>query len=1282
MRQLHRVGMWGVLVLAAGALPGVGLGRVRGGEDPREAAARRMLESARRAYNERNYRAFAAERFREFLRYHGSHKDAASARYGLALALLDGPEKNYKEAASALEQVVGQQDFAERASALYYLGVAVRGLGDAELGKARERPEWRQRQRDLARQHFERAAGHFAAAATAFAEQAKRPPAAPAAPAEAAAKAAAKATAEATEWAARARCDHCEMLLRVGKHKEAAEFARAFLADATTRGSRYRPLAQFHLGYALFGLKDYLHAGRQLTELAPFEQDFGLHARYLLARIHHLAGERPEAAIQYKAVVDGRERQRQVADQALRNPRALSPERRAFLEAVTRQAPPDYVLRSSFYLALIEAETGRFADALEHFSELVKAHPMSRIAPEAQLRVGFCQLQLRNFADAVHALQPLADHRELGDQATWWLARAEVGRADPNDPQAYAQALGAAAGMFRQAAERASRIAQTDPSAKLRRADILLEQGDTMMRAGQHREAVRAFQTVASEKASPESVEEALARQVAAYTLAGQLQESDALCKKFEAAYPKSTLLPGVWLRAAENAYRNALAASENRNLANREQELARLFGLAADRYRRVVERYPEFAHAHRARKGLASACYRLGRFGDAIAALRAIPEPDRTGELASVDWVLADCLVRTLPEETGDALAAARLHRQTSEAVKLLQRFLDAQTQSPEAADALLKLGYCHQRVAGAAGRAALREQALNRARGAYERLLQEFAKSPLAPVAIFERARCLESLGDAQAAMVELNRFRADPLSKAPIAPLALIRHAELLRCNGKAAEAVAILAQCRQQHEGTLTNDPTRRQWVPRLLYEHAVAVKESGKLPEARTLFEALAKKYPGQPTGANAAWRVAQCFRDEAMALREAAAKSGAKPNEVAAARQALEKAVPALRRAVGALQDAADELAMAASGSEPHLRMLYELAWCCRTIGDAEVDAARQALARKALAAARARLARHLPGGNVPQTLQAPVVALSAISLRPAERAARDHYGSLIAAAPAGRLATQARLELAELHSRRDDAGRAVALLNQALAADPPQDLVEPVRLRLAAVLLAQGKADPALAHAQAVAARPDSPLANEARYLAGAAYCRLGDWPNAIKQLTPFRDHAPLQNLPGLSDRALLALGRACAGAQQWDACRQAFSTLTQRFPQSPWAIEALFGSAQSYQQQKNYDGAVNTYAQITQRTVAEVAARALFQAGVCRLEQKRTKEALAALLLVPFTYDYPEWSAAAWCEAGRAHLAAEQRDEARAAWQRVVDEYPQTPWAETARQHLAKLK
>src|SRR5262249_31721801 len=83
-------------------------------------AAAMLLASARRAFNEKNY-PFAAGRFKEFVEKYSGHKDAPSARYGWALALLEGPEKDYKTAADQLQQVAGNANLPERPYAVYFL---------------------------------------------------------------------------------------------------------------------------------------------------------------------------------------------------------------------------------------------------------------------------------------------------------------------------------------------------------------------------------------------------------------------------------------------------------------------------------------------------------------------------------------------------------------------------------------------------------------------------------------------------------------------------------------------------------------------------------------------------------------------------------------------------------------------------------------------------------------------------------------------------------------------------------------------------------------------------------------------------------------------------------------------------------------------------------------------------------------------------------------------------------------------------------------------------------
>src|SRR5262249_4040615 len=140
-----------------------------------------------------------------------------------------------------------------------------------------------------------------------------------------------------------------------------------------------------------------------------------------------------------------------------------------------------------------------------------------------------------------------------------------------------------------------------------------------------------------------------------------------------------------------------------------------------------------------------------------------------------------------------------------------------------------------------------------------------------------------------------------------------------------------------------------------------------------------------------------------------------------------------------------------------------------------------------------------------------------------------------------------------------------------------------------------------------------------------------------------AIKHLAVFRDQPAYQNIAGLTDRALLRLGHAHGLLKQWDQSRQAHDQVATRFANSPWVHEARYGVAWAWQHQKQLDNAVNAYQQVTAATATELAAKAQLQIGLCRLEQKRYPEATNALLIVPFTYDYPELSAVALCEAAR---------------------------------------
>src|SRR5262249_52185883 len=271
------------------AATALGLSAAARAQVPADLQAQMILISARKAYTEKNYQ-FAADRFREFLQKFGSHPKATDARYGLALTLLEQPERNYAQAAEQLQHLAGNKAMPEYPFVLYYLGLAKRGLGLSELAQATTKPNEAQQRRQNANQRFNEAAQNFAAAGATFKERVKSDANA----------------AEPTlnqEWLARCWCDLAEMEIRLLKAKEAQKTAEPLAKDAAFAKSRYQRLGSYYHGYASFLLEDYAAAARSLNRQDLFaDMVFGAHARYLMGRIHQRDGEHAEAGVQYEAV--------------------------------------------------------------------------------------------------------------------------------------------------------------------------------------------------------------------------------------------------------------------------------------------------------------------------------------------------------------------------------------------------------------------------------------------------------------------------------------------------------------------------------------------------------------------------------------------------------------------------------------------------------------------------------------------------------------------------------------------------------------------------------------------------------------------------------------------------------------------------------------------------------------------------------------------------------------------------------------------------------------------
>jgi cellulose synthase operon protein C len=110
-------------------------------------------------------------------------------------------------------------------------------------------------------------------------------------------------------------------------------------------------------------------------------------------------------------------------------------------------------------------------------------------------------------------------------------------------------------------------------------------------------------------------------------------------------------------------------------------------------------------------------------------------------------------------------------------------------------------------------------------------------------------------------------------------------------------------------------------------------------------------------------------------------------------------------------------------------------------------------------------------------------------------------------------------------------------------------------------------------------------------------------------------------------------------------------------------------------------WQKQNQWDAAVNTYAEVTKLTTAEVAARAQYNIGVCRFAQQRWQEAADAYQLCAYTYDYSDLSSQGLVEAAAALEALKKVPDAAKLLTQVGKDYPKSKAAVAAAERLAKL-
>jgi len=1239
-------------------------------DEDRRAAA--ILNEAKQAAAGRNF-PHAINKYREFAGTFPKRPEYAQAKWGMAQAMVDHIDKDWNVIAQELQQVVELKDLPDRGSAHYWLGVALRITGEQMLDGARgAKGDAQKEQLAKATERLAQSAHHYSIAEAALTASAPKP--APDA----------KELPPALDLAAKARAEGAETLCKAGNYKEAAERAKPFVTDPALAKATQRNVGLLALGRALVELKDYPAAFAALAQLAPFEpSSIGVQARVLLARIKSETGERPEAAAEYGAIVaEYTTKLRKATEESLRNReawRGKALEQRRAEEMV--RGIPEYVLFAAYEGGRIAFDFGQFGEAQPRLLVAAQHSPEGEAKQKAQLMLGACLAQQKS-PEAEKHLRPL-ESGPLGDQALLWIGRLQRSLADANNAGQSQNQYKAAASSFAKSAELAQKLGD---AGKSRRGEALLEQADALVLQKDYKAAAPIYAELAKDGLDADRAEIAAERQIAALAKGGDLAASDAAATAFLTKYPKSMARPTALYWQAQNAYQQGVELAKKPETQPQAKQLQEK---AAAQFQAVAEKYPESAQAGPARFGVGMSYYRRGDWEQAAKFLGAIAESDRSGELSMASYYEAEARLKTLPEgPADDALSAARLAGGLEQISRLLSGFVASNDNLPETPDAMLKLADVYQRTAALLADQQAQKQTYQSARETYEKLLQKFPKHPAFAQAVMDRARLIAAVGDAGGAINELNRFRNDAvLAKTDVAPVALVKLAQIMTQHGRAVDAAVMLEKARQQYEPALKADPAKAGVVAQLILAHGLALKESNKPKEALALFETVTKDYASTPEAAEASLASIQVRKADAVAkLRQAreavAGQPLDKPVDTKVQAQ-QDEAVKVAADIAAAFVKHAERIEEKSAGSDLHVRTLRDAGSTWAAIGEAEVESVRRAKAAESLKKLTDRLAKTPPVGKSNSAPRPAELKLAAISLTPAEVKAREYYNKALEANPDSRVCDELRIELARTHLSRGEADPAIQLLSAALDKDPPQPQLEFLRVGLGHAYLVKGDTNAALGHAQTALADANHPVRAAAYLLKGVALLQAKNPGEAQQVLSRFIGGAEKYTNAGpVTEEGIFRLGQAFAASNAWPQSREAYERLLARFGASRFANEARFGIAWSLQQEKQFDRAAETFADLTRKSSGELAARAQMQVGLCRAEQKRWKEAATELLAVPATYDYAEFNAQSSLAAASALRELKDNAKAKEVLQRIVTDHPETAWAAEATKRIKEIQ
>jgi len=293
-------------------------------------------------------------------------------------------------------------------------------------------------------------------------------------------------------------------------------------------------------------------------------------------------------------------------------------------------------------------------------------------------------------------------------------------------------------------------------------------------------------------------------------------------------------------------------------------------------------------------------------------------------------------------------------------------------------------------------------------------------------------------------------------------------------------------------------------------------------------------------------------------------------------------------------------------------------------------------------------------------------------------------------FGSLAEKFPDSELAAEASFHVGRHHERASDdledetqkkaeVAKAAAAYAKGLEKAEPGPLREKLQYKLGDMQFRQEQyAEAGQTLLAQISDQPQGELVGPARFLAAEALFRQDKFQEAL----PLFAQVAADKVAKYHDQALYRAGVCATKMDNWAEAQKHFEGLLQAFPDFDQAAEARYGLARALQQQNKLDEARKLYEQVIDETETETAARAQFMIGEIEFGQGKFEDAIVSYLGVVGGYPYKEWQSYARFQTGRCYQQLGNNEKAVEAFQKVVDDYPDSPHAADAAKLVQDLK